>query len=558
MKTLIFFGGFLLAFAIAGKYPYMSIKEFEEKYHEEFATKEDEDAAAKELAKNEAGVDLQNTMYDEGEGTFKEEINEWSDMDPVEFAIEKTGANPVDPEQRYYETRGVIIDPNAANTEEEIADLDRIYSEVDRQSLPASWDSRAKGYITSVKHQGSCGSCLAFGTNAALEASLIKAGAKKDGLDISEQYLVDCAFDGQQAGGCDGAVPGIYAKYYNENGNKQVIHEGKYPYTSSVGSCKASSYWNPGAKIVKAHADYNKPSDDKIMKMVYKYGAVTAVVDASGGGWGQYKSGVYNTCGTNVQYNHAVAIVGWGTEQGVPYFLIKNSWGSNYGDGGYIKVRRGTCGMNAIIVFYETAANGSPDKAPESGNCKDKLDTCSGWKNFCQGQYKAYMAQNCPKTCGACPKNPAIPTQSSCDMSKTFGKLNGKHILTFTANGKEYRPEVTCVDGMCKPQNPNIPEACLYICGKGTCDHIKNSGGGDCQDLDPNKIGCAKYAEWGYCNNQYLVANCKKTCKLCQGGGGSCKDVQANCGKWAAQGFCGVASYKAFMQQNCQKSCQFC
>ena len=38
--------------------------------------------------------------------------------------------------------------------------------------------------------------------------------------------------------------------------------------------------------------------------------------------------------------------------------------------------------------------------------------------------------------------------------------------------GKEYRPEVTCVDGMCKPQNPNIPEACLYICGKGTCDHI--------------------------------------------------------------------------------------
>ena len=66
-------------------------------------------------------------------------------MDPVEFAIEKTGANPVDPEQRYYETRGVIIDPNAANTEEEIADLDRIYSEVDRQSLPASWDSRAKG-----------------------------------------------------------------------------------------------------------------------------------------------------------------------------------------------------------------------------------------------------------------------------------------------------------------------------------------------------------------------------------------------------------------------------
>ena len=72
MKTLIFFGGFLLALAIAGEDPYMSIKEFEEKFGEEFATKEDEDAAAEELAKNEAEVDLENTMYDEGEGHFKE------------------------------------------------------------------------------------------------------------------------------------------------------------------------------------------------------------------------------------------------------------------------------------------------------------------------------------------------------------------------------------------------------------------------------------------------------------------------------------------------------
>ena len=92
--------------------------------------------------------------------------------------------------------------------------------------------------------------------------------------------------------------------------------------------------------------------------------------------------------------------------------------------------------MNKVCYFYETAANGSPDNAPENpsgGDCKDKLDTCSGWKNFCQGQYKAYMEQNCPKTCGACS---AGPTQSSCDMSKTFGKLNGKHILTLTANGE--------------------------------------------------------------------------------------------------------------------------
>merc|ERR1711879_947536 len=69
----------------------MNIKEFEEKYGEEFASPEDEEAAAEELAKNEAAADLENTMYDEGDGHFREEINEWSDMDELEFAIEKFG-----------------------------------------------------------------------------------------------------------------------------------------------------------------------------------------------------------------------------------------------------------------------------------------------------------------------------------------------------------------------------------------------------------------------------------------------------------------------------------
>ena len=62
-----------------------------------------------------------------------------------------------------------------------------------------------------------------------------------------------------------------------------------------VGSCSVNSYWNPGAKIVDAHWDYNC-NDEKIMKMVYKHGAVMTGLDASGNGWGQYKSGVYDTC----------------------------------------------------------------------------------------------------------------------------------------------------------------------------------------------------------------------------------------------------------------------
>ena len=85
MKTLIFFGLFMaLAFArdLKKDDKYMNIKEFEEKYGEEFAFPEDEEAAAKELAKNEAGADLQNTMYDEGEGHFRE------GMGPIIYFVE--------------------------------------------------------------------------------------------------------------------------------------------------------------------------------------------------------------------------------------------------------------------------------------------------------------------------------------------------------------------------------------------------------------------------------------------------------------------------------------
>ena len=165
---------------------------------------------------------------------------------------------------------------------------------------------------------------------------MVKAGAKKAGLDISEQHAVDCGYKQNGANGCNGAQPGAYSKFYKKV--KKVMHEGHYPYTAKVGTCQAKSYWNPGAYITNSHIDY-QCSDEKIMKMVYKNGAVVVGVDASGNGWGQYKSGVYDTC--KGKANHAVAIVGWGTEQGIPYWLIKNSWGPSWGDKGFIKVKRG-------------------------------------------------------------------------------------------------------------------------------------------------------------------------------------------------------------------------
>ena len=205
------------------------------------------------------------------------------------------------------------------------------------------------GLVTSVKNQGSCGSCVAFATTAVLETNLIKAGAKMDGLDISDQHLVDCGHKshGNYASGCNGAPGHGYAKFYNENG-KEMVHESKYPYVMKENNyvCKQTSYWNPGYKIEKGMWDYDC-SDEKMKKLIYQYGAISTGLGVDNGFY-PFKKGVYDKCTTH-STNHAVVTVGWGTENGVDYWLIKNSWGKGWGDKGYIKVKRSKTLSNPIF-----------------------------------------------------------------------------------------------------------------------------------------------------------------------------------------------------------------
>ena len=193
------------------------------------------------------------------------------------------------------------------------------------------------GLVTAVRNQANCGSCVAFATTAVLETNLLKAGASMDGLDISDQHLVDCGY-GTYAYGCDGASGHGYASFYNEEG-KEMIHENIYPYVMMENNyyCIQTTYWHPGYKIEKGLWDYDC-SDEEMMKLIYEYGAISTGVGVDDG-FSYYSSGVYDTCTSN-STNHAVVIVGWGTENGIDYWIIKNSWGSWWGEQGYIRVKR--------------------------------------------------------------------------------------------------------------------------------------------------------------------------------------------------------------------------
>ena len=168
-----------------------------------------------------------------------------------------------------------------------------------------------------------------------------------NGVDISEQHLLDCGYQ-KHGWGCEGASGIAYAGFYNEEG-KEMVQEDTYPYVMKINNyeCQQKTYWNPGYKIDKAVWDY-ECSDEKMMKLIYQYGAISTGLGAIDYGFYFYKEGVFDNC-TATKTNHAVVVVGWGTENGVDYWLIKNSMGWKWGDYGYIKIKRGMCMTFSII-----------------------------------------------------------------------------------------------------------------------------------------------------------------------------------------------------------------
>ena len=137
-----------------------------------------------------------------------------------------------------------------------------------------------------------------FPNKGLFETCMIKAGAKKSGNDLSEQYLVDCAYGKYGANGCNGANPYAYAKWLPEQGG-QMPHETSYPYLGSSPKLNCNSapttMWNSGAKVTKGTVDWTCGAS-KLKSLIHSNGAVAVGVYASDNSFGTYKSGIYNGC----------------------------------------------------------------------------------------------------------------------------------------------------------------------------------------------------------------------------------------------------------------------
>ncbi|KAI3440008.1 uncharacterized protein J3R85_004159 [Psidium guajava] len=218
--------------------------------------------------------------------------------------------------------------------------------------VPYFIDWREKGAVTPVKNQGHCSSCWAFSAVAAVEG-LIKITTGKL-VSLSEQELVDCDVEGDNHGCAYGLMDNAFDFIQQNNG---LVTEAEYPYNGSKGACRAVASLDHTVKI-GGYEDVPMNDEDALLKAVANQ-PVSAAVD-SDGDFRFYSSGVFTgQCRTDL--DHAVTIIGYGTSaNGMKYWLVKNSWGTGWGEEGYARIHRefdakeGLCGI-AVLASYPIA-----------------------------------------------------------------------------------------------------------------------------------------------------------------------------------------------------------
>lgn len=208
-------------------------------------------------------------------------------------------------------------------------------------SVPDKFDwTEVDGVVNPVQDQGSCGSCWAFGSAAALESAY--AINHNILYKLSEQQLVDCNTTNS---GCDGGNLTLAATYLKNNG---VTSEDEYPYAGVDQTCKTDDY------IVKLSSyEIVSGGEDEMREALYNNGPLVVAINANPVQF--YVSGVLHpsVC-SKANINHAVVAVGYDVSADEPYWKIRNSWSSSWGEDGYFRLYYGdnTCGIEEDVLTY--------------------------------------------------------------------------------------------------------------------------------------------------------------------------------------------------------------
>jgi len=357
-----------------------------------------------------------------------------------------------------------------------------------RSRAPSSYSSKSLGLVSEVKDQNLCGSCAAFATIAAVETCFKKITNVFG--DYSEQQLIDCGYGKYHASACSGAPIHSYARWAAET-RLGLAHESQYPYLDETPKlyCPANiPVYNQGAHISGVYHTY-RGNEEQMKELVFKHGAVIAGMYASLTAFEvDYKGGIFDGCPPGERIDHAVTVVGYGTEGGVDYWLAKNSWGKNWGEEGYFRIKRGVnmCGIGRDLAVVKCSRTpGSTD--PPLTTAKPCYNTYSNCDYLARTScYKSHIAEKCPKACGLCDGMTPVPSNTC------YNEFSNCDDLARTSCFRSH-----------------IAAGCKKACG--LCDGMTPVPSNTCYNVWTN---CYDYPRTS-CKDPFVAKNCSKACRLC-------------------------------------------
>jgi len=263
-------------------------------------------------------INAHNMLYDAGKSTYWQGVNAFSDWTEEELD-RRNGFKP--------------------------APLTGPFHKMSGQILAESKDWRDEGAVNAIKDQGQCGSCWAFGTMASLEsATFLKTGSLPN---CSEQQLVSCdPYDS----GCNGGLLETVFRYIKEQGDNGIDTQSSYPYTARDDACQDSKTQDGQDVAATCTGSTSLSGESSLQDAVATKGVISIAV-AANSAFQRYSGGIFDDPNCTESLNHAVAAVGYNTSEG--YWIVRNSWGSSWGDSGYIKMVMGKnmCGLSNMCTY---------------------------------------------------------------------------------------------------------------------------------------------------------------------------------------------------------------
>ncbi|CAL5040155.1 unnamed protein product [Urochloa decumbens] len=299
-------------------------------------------------------IDAHNAEADAGLHTFRLGLTPFADLTLDEFIARALG----------FLRNATAAPPRAASTRY----LPRPGAGCDDDDdLPDAVDWRERGAVTGVKNQGQCGGCWAFSAVAAMEG--INKIVTGNLVSLSEQELIDC--DSKDSG-CNGGDMGNAFQFVIDNGG--IDTEVDYPF---IGTDRACDAIRENRKVVTIDSyEMVPPNNEKALQKAVANQPISVAIDAAGPAFQHYTSGIFNGM-CELKLDHGVTAVGYGSEDGKDFWIVKNSWGPGWGEGGYIRMARnvllpmGKCGI-AMDASYPVK-NGPNQTAKHAGVIKMAL-----------------------------------------------------------------------------------------------------------------------------------------------------------------------------------------